>query len=291
MRENPLIVSYGGGRNSTAMLIAMGHKGIKPDAILFADTGGELPETYEFIKIFSEFIRDQFSFPPIEFVRKRSLVKFKERSSILVRRVNNNPRSLLYWYIDVMLTVIQNDRQEWTYESLEEKCFVLKTLPSKTFGRSECSLTWKIEPMDVWVKDHYPKQKVIRVIGYHAGEIERKNRGNKESELYEYWYPLIEWGIYQAHCEALIQSTGLPVPPKSSCFFCPNRRALEVLELKQNHPDLYQRGVDLENNANLKEDSAVKGLGRRFKWSEVDKLTPLEKILNQHNLPDCHCID
>ena len=43
--NSPIIVSYGGGTNSTAMLIAMVLKGIKPDLILFADTGGELPET------------------------------------------------------------------------------------------------------------------------------------------------------------------------------------------------------------------------------------------------------
>lgn len=38
--NSPIIVSYGGGTNSTAMLIAMVLKGIKPDLILFADTGG-----------------------------------------------------------------------------------------------------------------------------------------------------------------------------------------------------------------------------------------------------------
>lgn len=38
--NSPIVVSYGGGTNSTAMLIAMVLKGIKPDLILFADTGG-----------------------------------------------------------------------------------------------------------------------------------------------------------------------------------------------------------------------------------------------------------
>ena len=37
----PKFVSYGGGKNSTAMLVLMYANGIKPDAILFADTGGE----------------------------------------------------------------------------------------------------------------------------------------------------------------------------------------------------------------------------------------------------------
>lgn len=44
------IVSYGGGVNSTAMLIGMVERNEKPDAILFADTGGEKPETYAHIE-------------------------------------------------------------------------------------------------------------------------------------------------------------------------------------------------------------------------------------------------
>jgi hypothetical protein len=40
----PLIVTWGGGVNSTAMLVGMKQRGIRPDRILFADTGGEKPD-------------------------------------------------------------------------------------------------------------------------------------------------------------------------------------------------------------------------------------------------------
>src|SRR6516165_9726549 len=46
---SPMMVAYGAGVNSTAMLAGMVEKGIRPDAILFADTGGEKPETYEYL--------------------------------------------------------------------------------------------------------------------------------------------------------------------------------------------------------------------------------------------------
>ncbi len=46
---SPLIVSFGGGVNSSAMLVGLHERGIVPDLILFADTGGEKPETYEFV--------------------------------------------------------------------------------------------------------------------------------------------------------------------------------------------------------------------------------------------------
>lgn len=40
------VVSYGAGTNSTAMLVGLHERGERPDVILFADTGGERPETY-----------------------------------------------------------------------------------------------------------------------------------------------------------------------------------------------------------------------------------------------------
>ena len=45
------IVSFGGGTNSTAMIIGMYLHKIPIDLILFADTGGEQPHTYEFKEI------------------------------------------------------------------------------------------------------------------------------------------------------------------------------------------------------------------------------------------------
>lgn len=50
------IVSFGGGTNSTAMIIGMYLHKIPIDLILFADTGGEQPHTYEFIRVFNAWL-------------------------------------------------------------------------------------------------------------------------------------------------------------------------------------------------------------------------------------------
>jgi 3'-phosphoadenosine 5'-phosphosulfate sulfotransferase (PAPS reductase)/FAD synthetase len=50
----PLVVSFGGGVNSAAMLVGMKERGITPSLIIFADTGGEKPETYSFVSQMSE---------------------------------------------------------------------------------------------------------------------------------------------------------------------------------------------------------------------------------------------
>ena len=50
------VISYGGGTNSTAMLIGMYHKNIPADLILFADTGCEQPHTYEYLSVMDQWL-------------------------------------------------------------------------------------------------------------------------------------------------------------------------------------------------------------------------------------------
>ena len=46
------IVSYGGGQNSTAMIIEMVNKGMPITEIIYSEVGNEMPETYVFLKEF-----------------------------------------------------------------------------------------------------------------------------------------------------------------------------------------------------------------------------------------------
>ena len=54
-----LVACIGGGVNSAGMVIEMHKRGIFPDVALFADTGGETPETYAFIKQLSQWLVDR----------------------------------------------------------------------------------------------------------------------------------------------------------------------------------------------------------------------------------------
>ena len=62
--NNILIVAYGGGTNSTAMLVGLKKQGVIPDGIIFADTGGERPHTYEHLKVMQGWLKDN-GFPEI----------------------------------------------------------------------------------------------------------------------------------------------------------------------------------------------------------------------------------
>ena len=84
----------------------------------------------------------------------------------------------------------------------------------------------------------------------------------------EYIYPLIEkWGWSRDKCMWEIKAAGLPLPGKSSCFFCPSMTQQEILYLKKYYPDLFQRAVALEENA-MPYLKTVKGLGRNYSWKD-----------------------
>lgn len=173
-------------------------------------------------------------------------------------------------------------------------------LPSKAYGYSTCSMKWKVQPVHKRIKNHCKEKQITstprQLIGIHTGELSRllDKTGSMRDFLFEgirQEYPLIEWGLNQENCNALIKSVGLPVPQKSSCFFCPNRKISEIVELKEKHPDLYQRAVEMEQNADL---TSLKGLGRtKFAWGEIEELTPLQKALIEATEGNrlCACVD
>lgn len=55
----PHVVAFGGGVDSTAMVIGLVQRKEPIDLILFADTGGERPSTYEHIKAFSAWLKER----------------------------------------------------------------------------------------------------------------------------------------------------------------------------------------------------------------------------------------
>lgn len=67
-----IVVSYGGGTNSTAMLVGLQERGERPDLILFADTGGEKPHTYEHIAVMQTWLFNN-KWPLIHTVEKGAL--------------------------------------------------------------------------------------------------------------------------------------------------------------------------------------------------------------------------
>lgn len=250
------VMAYGAGTNSTAMLVGLKERGERPDLILFADTGGERPETYEHLKIVSEWcVRN--GFPEI----------------ITVQQVNRAGEKI----------------------TLEGICLKNKMLPSIAYGYKGCSLKHKRAPQDKYV-NNWPKArqlwksggKVTKLIGYDFDEQRRAKI--KDDEKYIYHYPLIDWKWGRDECIASIQREGLPLPGKSACFFCPSSKKAEVLALQKQHPDLMERAIQMEKNANL---TSIKGLGRSYSWSDLIYFSGNQGNLFRDTITDidCECYD
>jgi len=259
---SPLVVAYGGGTNSTAMLCGFKERGIVPALIVFADTGGELPRTYEHTAQMSKLCKE-------------------------------------WWGVEIQ-TVRTTFRGE--YETLEEKCLRLKVLPSLAYGWKTCSQKFKIEPQHALVSDFLKFQgltEATQAIGYDAKEGHRetkmKQQKIKGGRILTNWYPLIEWGWDRAVCVRAILRHNLPLPGKSSCFFCPAMKRPEIIKLKAEHPEYYLRALAMEKD--LKVMGRVKGLYMGVPWSEVvdadEAQGKLFEWVDEHATPKtpCGCYD
>ena len=238
----PLVVAYGLGVNSTAMLVEFAKRDVRPDMILFADPGGEKPEIYRYMPVIQAYLKE-VKFPPVVTVRYEP---------------------------------------KWAAShTLEGQCLATGSLPSIAYGGRSCALKYKVAPQNKLITATYPPaafvaegRRVVRAIGFDAGEERRTYAGvvkaigldageshrlawdkakpdagerkpSREAWLdahfFHYWYPLFDWGMDRAACEHAIRAAGLPVPAKSACFYCPASNKREIVWLREHHPELLDR--------------------------------------------------
>lgn len=272
--NTPIIVCYGGGVDSTAMLIALRDAGITPDVITFADIGGEKPDTYHYVRGMDAWLKKN-NFPRITWCKK-----------------------------------ITTDRVDYT--DLEGNCTENETLPSLAFGMKSCSIKWKQTPQDyfikgckkgpnkcdphpVWVDSQERGVKPVKLIGYDASpaDIRRSKKLKGEDEDFQYAYPLQDLDWRREDCVKRIAEEGLQVPIKSACFFCPASKKWELWWLAGAHPDLFERALVMEytaltghhsrfdevefgdswenlirNATSFPSSNTTVGLGRGFAWNQ-----------------------
>lgn len=95
-------------------------------------------------------------------------------------------------------------------------------------GRRSCTSDFKIKVMDKWIKQNGYQAATV-ALGFSIDEFSRvrhenwhdKHSGEKIGYLKKREHPLIDLGLSRMDCHNIIKSVGLPVPPKSACWFCP----------------------------------------------------------------------
>lgn len=306
--EGALVVSYGAGVDSTAMLIEMHNQGLVPDMITFGDTGAEKPETYDYLEIMNTWCQS-VGFPEITICRKLPL-----------------PETCAEKYTD-----------------FEGNCLYGETLPFLTFGKASCSPKWKqvpqdyaikgctswhniMEPSQIW-KDHKAgAPRITKFIGYDDSKADRKRaaksdkinaklvtkgkrKGERESS-FEMAYPLQQMGLVREDCIRIIQAAGMPVPIKSACYFCPSSQKWELFWLAAVHPHMFMQALKIERTALLGKHSrfheepdwaswedmirdaesypnlkTCAGLGIKFSWNHFARIEGITDV-NGHFVAD-----
>jgi len=253
----PIVQSHGIGVDSTAVTVGMVQRGIRPDHILFADVGNELPETYDYIPVLNEYLEEN-GFPQVQVVK------------YVPKKFKGEP-----------------------YDTLETDCLTKSMLPSLAYGFKGCSNKWKIGPLDKQVKQVYKDHlkgggQVARLIGYDAGPKDcARGTHAKDSKQWRFVYPLRDWGWDRDECLRQIEKAGLPEPTKSACFFCPSTKKEELRWLAITHPELAKRAVQMEDRAQSTLKS-IEGLWRNgtkgTRKPEAKKPGRWRKYLEQEGL-------
>lgn len=121
-----------------------------------------------------------------------------------------------------------------------------ETIPSRQ--KRDCTSKFKIAPFREYIRNTYPKDTLFDIaLFFDYSELERMHDSNVSYA--RNIFPLIENKITRDRCVKIIQEHGLDVPVKSGCYFCPFTRKIEWQRLQIEHPELWNRSLELENNA------------------------------------------
>lgn len=115
-----------------------------------------------------------------------------------------------------------------------------KMLPN-VFARW-CTRMLKIEPT-IRYFENLPDDSILYV-GLRADEEARKGLYGEDISIR---FPMREWGWAEADVWKYLDQRGVCIPPRTDCGLCPYQRLGEWRDLSQNHPDIYEEGIALED--------------------------------------------
>ncbi|ULR53854.1 phosphoadenosine phosphosulfate reductase [Streptomyces deccanensis] len=221
--ESPMrVISYGGGVQSTALLVLAAQREIDFSTFLFANVGddSEHPATLAYVREIA--------------------IPYAERAGLHIYELKRRRRD------GATETLMQRLNRPDT-RSIPIPVRMANGAP----GRRNCTADFKIKVVGRWLREHGATAKAPAAvgIGISLDEIHRANRRRREAhEVIE--YPLLDLGLRRDDCERIITEAGLPVPPKSSCFFCPFRTVDAWRHQRRHEPELFAQSVRLEETIN-----------------------------------------
>lgn len=273
--DKPLlhVVSFSGGKDSTAMLLRMLEEGWPVDVILFCDTGLEFPQLYRHVRKVEENIG-----------REITTVRSKEDFEYLfaykqVQRKKNTQYAEKYGLI--------RDGYGWAGPKMRW-----------------CTAKLKNQPREAFLRELRKEYHIIEYVGLAADEEYRLKRScNQRADC---THPLVEWGMTEADCLAYCQERGYDWEglyekmDRVSCWCCPLQSMKELRVLYRDFPELWEqlKRWDAMTWRPFRADYSVIELEKRFdfeeEWQKAGKplrtkafYSALKEHLNEKTETDC----
>lgn len=242
------VVSFSGGKDSTAMLLRMLEENMPVDIILFCDTGLEFPELYEHVKKVERNIGRKItvirSDDTFEYLFAEKPIE-RKRDTAMARRYGLQ-RKGYGW---------AGPKMRWCTEKLKQ------------------------QPRERYLRKLRETYDVIEYVGLAADEEYRlKRKINQRSNCR---HPLVEWGMTEADCLKYCYDRGYDwgglytKMRRVSCWCCPLQSLKELRVLYHDFPDLWEqlKKWDSMTWRNFREDYSVIELEKRFDFEEEWKMT------------------
>jgi len=227
--------NYGGGVQSTAALVLAAQGKIDYPIFLFSNVGedSEHPATLAYVREVAMPFAESNGIAIEELHRIR---RNGERATLYDQLVNGSERT-----IDIPA----------------------RMAGSGAPGRRNCTGSFKIKVVAKWQKQHgaTDADPAMTGLGISLDEFQRA-RTESAIKWQRLDYPLITMRLSRQDCRNIIERAGIPVPPKSSCYFCPFRTLAAWQRQRQDEPELFEKSAKLE--ALLSERNEKLGRGPVF---------------------------
>ena len=162
-------------------------------------------------------------------------------------------------------------------KSLFQYYFDKWTIPRMKFR--DCTIKFKIDPIKRYLRKKYGKKEIFETdIFIDYSEFHRMKNSDVKYQILN--YPLVKDKIDRDGCLKIIQDAGYPIPLKSGCFMCPFNNKAMWSKLKINHPDLFEKSLELEKRAIYTKEGIRK-----------KKMEPLVKLKGKESMDlfQCNC--
>lgn len=211
------VVSFGGGVQSTSLLVLAAQGELDIKTFLFANVGDDSEHS-----------------ATLRYVREVAM-PYAQQHGINIIEVQKRKRD---GSLDTLLGEITKPGQKGDI------------IPVRLGGNGPairaCTSNFKIRVIAKWLKAHgATKADPAHVaLGISLDEFQRMKPSHDAFSVHD--YPLIDRRLNRQDCMNIISRAGLPVPPKSSCWFCPFHRISRWQEMAATEPELFEKTVRLE---------------------------------------------